>query len=245
MISIAFVVLLLIAACIFKFAMQGYSFIVYTCIFVSLLILVVTFAPLVVKRVFLAFTAMLIIAIAITEIPIVKASYGSSDGSQQYLIVLGAKVNGTEPSYSLSKRLEGALSYLQNNREAVCVVSGGQGPDEDISEAACMANWLQNHGIDGNRIILESASTSTDENIAFSYDAILSHLGYSKDFGYASLEGKVAIASSSYHLFRVELKAERYGFVPATVACNPGYPLLTFNYYLREAFAIWAQLIFT
>ena len=58
------------------------------------------------------------------------------------MVILGAGVNGTEPSLSLLSRLEAALYYIgQDTGRFPIVVTGSQGPDEEISEAACMARW--------------------------------------------------------------------------------------------------------
>ena len=51
------------------------------------------------------------------------------------MIVLGAAVHGTELSNTLAGRLVVAVDYHRRNPDAVIVVSGGQGPQEDIPEA--------------------------------------------------------------------------------------------------------------
>ena len=57
-----------------------------------------------------------------------------------YIIVLGSKVNGTKPSYSLQYRIDKAAEYLKSHDKAIAIVSGGKG--EDISEALAMKNEL-------------------------------------------------------------------------------------------------------
>ena len=44
-------------------------------------------------------------------------------------------------------------------------MSGGQGPDEIVSEAFAMKNYALEQGIDENDIILEDKSTSTEMKI--------------------------------------------------------------------------------
>lgn len=51
-------------------------------------------------------------AFALTEIVIVRASQGDANMDFDYLIVLGAKVNGTSPSLSLNDRLNSAYDYM-------------------------------------------------------------------------------------------------------------------------------------
>ncbi|MFY0759877.1 YdcF family protein [Metabacillus dongyingensis] len=94
-----------------------------------------------------------------SEKPIVDADY---------LIVLGAKVNGTVPSLALQYRADAAAEYLIENPNTIVVASGGQGPGEEITEAEAISRILQDHGIEKSRIIKESKSTSTIENLTFS-----------------------------------------------------------------------------
>ena len=88
------------------------------------------------------------------------------------VIILGCRVYGENPSLSLMDRMDAAYEYLVKYPETYCVVSGGQGDGENISEAECMYRYLTDKGIDGNRIFKEEASTSTRENIAFSLKVI-------------------------------------------------------------------------
>lgn len=64
----------------------------------------------------------------------------SAKGEQQlsYLIVLGAQMKPNGPSVVLEKRLRRAYTYLTENPETLCVLSGGQGSNEPVSEAQGM-----------------------------------------------------------------------------------------------------------
>ena len=73
-------------------------------------------------------------------------------------VVLGCSVKGERPSRVLSERLCAAYEYLNRNPKAVCVLSGGQGDGEEISEAECMYRYLTGRGIDGARLLLEDRS---------------------------------------------------------------------------------------
>ena len=90
----------------------------------------------------------------------------------EYIIVLGAHVQGTRLTLALLERTRRALQYLEENPETKAVLSGGQGEGEDISEAQAMCNYLVEHGIDRERLILEGRSTSTTENLKFSLEII-------------------------------------------------------------------------
>ena len=134
---------------------------------------------------------------------------------------------------SLVERLEAAQIYLEENPDAVCVVSGGQGPGEDISEAECMRRWLVDKGIDDSRIYKEDKSTSTEENIAFSKEVIKEN----------NLNENIAIITSEYHSYRATILAEKndlaYGTAPGQTAI-----WLFPTYYIRELYAILAEWIF-
>lgn len=122
-----------------------------------------------------------------------------ADGRNEYAIILGAKVNGDVPSLSLRYRLDAALSYANEHPHVTFVLSGGQGPDENISEAEAMKQFLVEEGIQEHRLILESVSESTYENLLFS-----------KELLPASVRD-ITIITSDYHLARTKKLASSLG----------------------------------
>ena len=177
--------------------------------------------------------SLVILAAAITGAAIIDASYGRTEQESGRLIVLGAGVNGTVPSLSLRERLDAAYTYLQEHPNAKCVVSGGQGSGEDITEAECMYRYLVEKGIDPQRIIQEDQATSTHENLTYSMDLI--------GWEYAS---SVGIVSSEYHLFRARLMARKLGLDPIMIPAKTTRLSLRTNYFLREIAAVWYYMIF-
>ena len=84
--------------------------------------------------------------------------YGiGSDDSVHYhedaLIVLGCGVKGDEPGTNLTERLDRAVEYHKKNPDAIIVVSGGKGDDENVSEAYAMEQYLIRHGVPAELII--------------------------------------------------------------------------------------------
>lgn len=63
------------------------------------------------------------------------------------VILLGAGVNGETPSLILRSRVTKAAEYLRAHPETPAILSGGQGPGEEISEAECMRRELTRQGI--------------------------------------------------------------------------------------------------
>ena len=68
-----------------------------------------------------------------------------------YIIVLGAHVDGTRMTLALLERARRALLYLEENPGTKAVLSGGKGDGENISEAEAMYRYLTGHGINGQQ----------------------------------------------------------------------------------------------
>jgi hypothetical protein len=65
-----------------------------------------------------------------------------------YLSVLGAKVNGDRLSKALQYRAETALNYRENSRQSTkIIVTGGQGKEEDMTEASALMNYFLEKGV--------------------------------------------------------------------------------------------------
>lgn len=175
-------------------------------------------------------------AIAITTGIIVRSSQGTEKPDSEYLVVLGAGVNGTTPSRSLRERLDAAYDYLLSHPDSVAIVSGGQGDGEDITEAQCMYDYLTGKGIDPERVWMEPEATTTIENLRFSLELIQSRTAERPD--------KIAIVSSEYHLHRAGIFAGWLEVEAELVPAKTGIIPLRWNYYLREVFAVWYYSLF-
>ena len=105
---------------------------------------------------------------AVTTCLILVNSKAPSDKKPDTLIVLGAGIRGDQPSRTLAYRLEAAEKYYRQDPDLLIIVSGGQGSDEQCTEAEVMANQLISWGVPAESIILEDLSTSTEENFVFS-----------------------------------------------------------------------------
>lgn len=142
------------------------------------------------------------------------------------VLVLGCGLNGTVPSEMLLYRLQAAYSFLSENPDSIAVLCGGQGEGEDITEAECMRRWLTAHGINNDRLFLETKSVNTKENISFAACILKDQFPQTKE---------VAVISNDFHLFRSKLLCESEGLVAYGVAAKmPLNPFIRINYYLRE-----------
>lgn len=143
-----------------------------------------------------------------------------------YVIVLGAQVRGTRPSRALRKRLDRALVYAKENPDTCFILSGGQGADEEISEALCMYEYLKENGLEPERMILESKSTSTMENLTFSA-AFLDRTNQ-----------KIGILSNDFHIYRAMCLARTLGYEQICALPAESDQFMQPHYVLREICAV-------
>ena len=228
--------ILFLLALFFKFAMRGYDYIGYSLTFFAILSIVLRFAPSGLRRVVMILVGIGLLYFLAVEIPIIKNSFTDKDPGRKYLIVLGAAVHGDTPSLAMQHRLEGALDYMEEYPDSIAVLSGGKGEGENISEAQCMYDWLLAKQISEDRLIMEDKSTTTAENLRFSF-RIIEKLGDNPD-------GNIALVSSSYHLYRAKSMAKLLGADAVGVAGTMGYPVYMLNCYIREAFGITHLWVF-
>lgn len=149
------------------------------------------------------------------------------------VIVLGAGLQGNQPSRMLRDRLDAAARYLEANPESVCIVSGGQGADEICTEASVMRRYLLEKGIGEERVLMEDQSTSTAENLRFSRELIESR----------GLSDRVVIATQEFHQYRAQSFAKQEGLQEAG-ACTCRTPLYLLGcYWVREFAGICRMLL--
>lgn len=220
----------------FRFALRGYTYWGYLCFFLIALILAHHFLPTVLWQILLGLTCIGLVYFCIVEFFIIRNARTDPNPERPYLIVLGAAVYGDQPSLTLVRRLEGARDYLLDYPESMVIVSGGMGKGETIPEGQAMHDWLIQNGIPEERILTETESTSTKENLAYSF-ALIRSRGDNPD-------GNVAIVSSAYHLFRAKSIARLLGVEAAGVAAPWGYPMVMLNYFIREAFGVTKLWVF-
>ena len=121
-----------------------------------------------------------------------------------YIIIHGCGLlSDGSLSRILSNRVDRAIRlYKKCRKKPILIPSGGQGPDEVISEAEAMRRYLLEKGIPDEQIIPEGASATTRENLEFSRRIIEQRPG----------KKRVALVSSNYHIYRCILYAAKMNF---------------------------------
>ncbi len=178
-------------------------------------------------------TAAVIQFVAI-ELLFVAYSNAASDMETEYLVILGAGLNGDTVSLALYNRLMTGIEYLEKYPDAKVVVSGGQGPNETITEAEAMRRFLVSRGIDENRIWLEDRSTSTMENFKFSKKVIEENSG--------KPVSEITFITNSFHILRSKLLASRNGLKAHAISCETPVQVIV-QMYVREYFALIKSLL--
>ena len=144
------------------------------------------------------------------------------------VVVLGAQVYSAERmGVTLTNRINAAFSYLTENPEVSCIVTGGQGKDEPCTEALTQQNALLRMGVAEDRIYMVDRSKNTRQNLIYAMEiAQREHLGT-----------EAVIVTQSFHMFRAKKLAEFAGFTPYTLAAETD-PLLFPEYFGRELLSL-------
>ncbi len=169
---------------------------------------------------------------AVVEMRILLGMRPDREADCPFIIVLGAHIQGTKVTGSLSRRLEAAVTYLESHPGTAVIVSGGMGKGEAITEAGAMEAYLRAKGISPERILKEDRSTSTRENFAFSSAFI------------PDKTEPVGVVTNNFHMYRAKEYARRTGYKNPRAIPASSSAVLFLNYAVREFFAVWKMWIF-
>jgi uncharacterized SAM-binding protein YcdF (DUF218 family) len=193
-----------------------------------------------------------ILVFLVVEILVFTGVAARDTSNLDYVIVLGARVKETGISKSLKKRLDKAMEYLDDNPSTILVLSGGQGDDEPVSEAAAMRDYLVFNGVKEKQLILETRSTSTVENIAYIRVAIEEDQAEKKarrqDQPIFMEPGtfeevpdkpiKIGVLTSDFHVFRALQIGKKWGIPDIYGISCESDPILFVHFCVRECAAI-------
>ncbi len=172
-----------------------------------------------------------LVAVLALECLVVSGMFARAPAGLDALIVLGARVDPDGPSPALRRRLNAVMAILDDHPDAVIIASGGQGPDEPMTEARCIRDELVKRGVDPDRIRMEERSTNTAENLAFSRALLPGE------------DARVGIITNNYHVWRATRLARKAGYAHAwgIAAKYTGWTLM--HYMVREALCIPADAL--
>ena len=166
---------------------------------------------------------------------IVKEYEAAGDtGEGTAVMVFGCRAYGYTPSLTLRLRLDAAYEILSALPDAVCIVSGGQGSNETRPESEAMEAYLVGRGIDKSRIIKESDSHSTSENVRHT-KKLLDDAGLSYE--------KIIGVSTEFHLSRVKTLSIRYD-LPMELCSSPSPSAAHFYVSMVREYLSYIKMMF-
>lgn len=182
--------------------------------------------PKAVKIIIYALIAAGIVLVAVTWSRILPHFSDRGEPGADAVIVLGAQVKKSGPSTILRYRLDAAVSYLEENPDAVCIVSGSQGRNEPFSEARGMADYLEEKGIPEDHIILEEKAMTSAENLKYSRELLPAE------------DSSVVLVTNNFHMYRALAIARKQGYSDVSGLASGSPRLFLLNNMLYESAAI-------
>ncbi len=179
----------------------------------------------------------LIAAIFLTcQMAILSHFFDKGERDLDYVIVLGAQMRSSGPSVIYRYRLQKAGEYLEENPNTLCITTGAKGKNEPVSEGEGGAEYLISLGIEGSRILVESASVDTSQNIQNALRIIEEKEGSTESL-------RIGILTNGFHVYRGVHIAK--GLTDAEVCGIAAYmqPQYIPNNMVRETFGILRDLL--
>jgi uncharacterized SAM-binding protein YcdF (DUF218 family) len=143
------------------------------------------------------------------------------------IVVLGAAQYDGRPSPVLQARLDQVLDAWEKGVAPLIVVSGGKLEGDRFTEAEASRNYLVDHGVPSDRILLENEGHSSWESME-GIAAILDEQGAKR----------ILLVSDGFHILRLKLMARHFGFTaygdPATDSPIRQGSSKEFDYMIRE-----------
>ena len=155
---------------------------------------------------------------------------------KDYIIILGCSIDKRGGLLPLLRgRVNRAVRFAWEQEIATgkalrYVPSGGQGPNEIMSEGSAMGFYLMTHGAEEYEVIPEKQSRNTWENFCFSKKLIEEMTPHPK----------VAFATTNYHILRSGILANKAGLDAQGIAGDTKWYFWP-NGFVREFFGILAM----
>ena len=124
----------------------------------------------------IAIVLALLLAVGIgLAVDIVAFSRQSDTAPADAAVVLGAAVSDGAPTPVFAERLRHAAELFEVGQVERIVVTGGVGHGDSVAEAEAGRDWLIRAGIPADRILVESRSRTTRQNLLFTQPVLAEH----------------------------------------------------------------------
>ncbi len=196
-----------------------------------------------------------VVIMLILQILIIGRVPQVAESGLEYVIVLGASVKEEQPGHTLRLRLDKAAEYALQNPETIMILSGGRTEGQAETEAEVMRRYLLEKGVPNEQMVLETNSTSTMENIAYSR-ILIEVLKKEKQEEHHQDERalpaylpsvmmqrpdsshEIGILTSNFHLYRAMQIARKQGMVRISGIASPSDRILFVHFCFRDGLAV-------
>jgi len=131
------------------------------------------------------------------------------------------------PSEWLMERLQKGLELYEGEYCEKIIVSGGEGPSDNIAVGLAMMEWLKNQGVDENDIIIEDMASSTYENFK-----------YTRELADSENIGSIIVVTNDFHIYRaMEIGGDFFENISGAHA-DAGFGIRKVLAYIKEPFSL-------
>lgn len=135
------------------------------------------------------------------------ATYSSASRTAEKAIVLGAAINGDQPTPVFKARIDHAIDLLQAGQVQHLIFTGGVGKGQTLAESEVAQAYALTKGIADGQVSIETASRTTYQNLQES----LQFLDHRKST-------PVIVISDPLHLARAKMMMDRLDLKGTTSA---------------------------
>ena len=143
----------------------------------------------------------------------------------QAIVVFGAAEYAGRPSPTLRARLDHALVLYRRGLAPKVVTTGGPGGDANFTEAGVARNYLVEHGVPPENVLVENESATTDQTVVLVAEMLSRNRITS-----------CVVVSDGYHLFRIKRQLASHG-VTAYGSPRPSQQEPSHWTFLKQVFA--------
>lgn len=167
---------------------------------------------------------------------ILPKTYSRDEGLCIVIMGFKLKEDGT-PEEELIERLKVGLEAANEYPKAHVLVTGGgtAAGNKTATEAEVMADWLVENGLEADRLIIEKASLTTEENAIFSINILKQYFPKIKELVIVTTDYHIGLSSLMFEA-KIALDYEDLENAPRVVG-NVAYMQRVFRSYNRTSCA--------
>ncbi|CAA9259752.1 MAG: hypothetical protein AVDCRST_MAG10-2686 [uncultured Acidimicrobiales bacterium] len=180
-------------------------------------------------KVIAALLAALVLYVGVTFAQVWRAAHNDQARPAEAIVVFGtAQYNGI-PSPVLAARLDHAIDLYRRRLAPVIVVTGGNQPGDQFTEATASANYLIQRGVPDDDVLREVSGTSSWQSLAAAANFL----------GDRSIR-EVLLVSDPFHSLRIQAMAKELGLEghPSPTTSSPIRGMSEARYMARETVAV-------